>query len=385
MSEAEIVPQETAIAVREQSEPVLTPVHDSGAIDRLDALTQQLSVMDGMWNIAQKIARTPFANAHGNNPENVFAAFMKGHEVGLQPMQALDSIDVIQGKPTLKPETMRALIRSHGHDFEIVEQTAQRYVMRAHRKEWVAERWSTFEFTMAEARDLKLDGKDNWKKQPAVMLFARCTGKMARAEFADVLKGLSYTPDEILDSITVTATPVSMPAEVQGIITQSAESAISEQPSEDVREIQKFFATASKDQKAGLKEWWKLQVGFPKKGSWPSELVSQLNESQAQKTAAECSRIATAVLAQPESETNEKDSPPPSPEDPSAGMETDELNAIFRDFGVGDSDRPKVAGRILNKNVADLGDLSAAESERVADRLLGMSAEAIATLVEEVS
>lgn len=188
------------------SEIVQVSNQPSGGLQTPGINDQSISIMSAFWDLASRIALTDFAGSMKGKPESVFAAMMKGHEVGLQPMQALDSIDVIQGKPTLKPEVMRALIRQHGHDFHIEEMASDRCVIKAHRREWAPDKWTTFEFTIQDAKDMQLTGKDNWKKQPKVMLLARCTSMMGRAEFADVLKGLSYTPDEILDSIETSST-----------------------------------------------------------------------------------------------------------------------------------------------------------------------------------
>ena len=65
-----------------------------------------------------------------DRPEAVLAALMSGAERGLGPMESLRSIHVIEGKPTLSAEAMRALVLAAGHDIEIVESTAT----KAHRR-----------------------------------------------------------------------------------------------------------------------------------------------------------------------------------------------------------------------------------------------------------
>ncbi len=47
-------------------------------------------------------------------PDAVVAVVLAGHELGLGPMQSLQTIDLIQGRPSLSPEGMRALVLSRG-------------------------------------------------------------------------------------------------------------------------------------------------------------------------------------------------------------------------------------------------------------------------------
>ena len=135
----------------------------------------------------------------------IVAVMLQGYELGLGPMQSLRSIVMIQGTPTLKAETMRALVMRAGHDIDL-EATDEACTVRVHRRGWAPERWSTFTFTRADAERANLVG-DNWRKYPRAMLMARATSEACRAVFADVLGGVSYTPDEIGDTVPVPSSP----------------------------------------------------------------------------------------------------------------------------------------------------------------------------------
>ena len=143
--------------------------------------------------------------AYRGRSDAIVAIFLQGYELGLGPMQSLRSIVMIQGTPTLKAETMRALVQRAGHDID-VEATDEACTVRVHRREWAPERWSTFTFTLADAERANLVG-DNWRKYPRAMLMARATSEACRAVFADVLGGVSYTPDEIGDTVPVPSSP----------------------------------------------------------------------------------------------------------------------------------------------------------------------------------
>lgn len=149
-------------------------------------------------HLAKALVRTPFAGSWRGDEDGATAAILKGAEVGLTPVTALGAFDNIQGTPAPKAITLRALVQSHGHDLEIIEETDERAVAR-YRRNGKGE-WQTTEFTIDHARAMNLLGKDNWKKQPGNMLIARVTSKAARLVASDVILGIGYSAEEIRDS-----------------------------------------------------------------------------------------------------------------------------------------------------------------------------------------
>lgn len=128
------------------------------------------------------------------NPANVFMAIMQGLDLGLRPMQALNLIDVIKGKPGLKPEGMRALIQSAGHEWRDVEVTAEKCVIRARRKG--TEYWNEVTYTIEQAKTAGDYAKNAiYKARPEDMLYARCSVRMAKRHFSDVINGLPSVDD----------------------------------------------------------------------------------------------------------------------------------------------------------------------------------------------
>lgn len=150
------------------------------------------------WTLAQKIAQTEFVpKALRGKPEAVLACILTGHEAGITPMQALAKIHIIDGRPSMAAELMRALVLAAGHEIEYRELTSTRCVVEGRRRG--GERWTTIEWTIEDARQAQLTGKDNWRKHPRNMLQARATGELCRLVFPDVLAGISYTPEELGD------------------------------------------------------------------------------------------------------------------------------------------------------------------------------------------
>lgn len=145
--------------------------------------------------VAQSLANTSFAGAYRGKPDEITAAILTGQELGLQPMTALKSIDVIQGQPALRAHAMRAIVQHQGHDIELVESDDEHCVMRGRRKG--AETWQTVVWDIPRAERLGLLNKDQWKKQRKTMLIARATGELCRLIASDALHGLPYAAEEV--------------------------------------------------------------------------------------------------------------------------------------------------------------------------------------------
>jgi hypothetical protein len=147
-----------------------------------------------------------------SKPDAVCAVILYGHELGLGPMQSLNTINIIGGRPSLSPEGMRALVLSAGHRIR-VSGDDESATAQCHRREWPADEWTSHTFTMADAQRADLVGKpgSSWKKYPRAMLMARATSEACRADFSDVIRGLSYTTDEVIDM-----TPPAVPKVTSG-------------------------------------------------------------------------------------------------------------------------------------------------------------------------
>lgn len=75
-----------------------------------------------IWNFAQLIAKTDFVpKAFQNNPGSILAAIQTGHELGLPPMASLQSIAVINGRPSVWGEGALALLK-HDRNFEWIKE-----------------------------------------------------------------------------------------------------------------------------------------------------------------------------------------------------------------------------------------------------------------------
>lgn len=157
--------------------------------------------------IAASLAKTSFVPASlRGKPEDITAAILAGQELGLQPMTALRSIDIIQGTPALRAHAMRGLVQSHGHEIEVVESDDEHCAMRGRRRlgttitGFIYGSWQEVVWDLDRARRMGLTDKPEWKKQPRTMLIARATGELCRLIAADALHAMPYAVEEITEA-----------------------------------------------------------------------------------------------------------------------------------------------------------------------------------------
>lgn len=148
--------------------------------------------------IARSLVQTSFVpEGFRGKPDEATAAILAGIEVGLQPMAALRSFDVIQGTAAPRANTLRAIVQSQGHEVWVVESTDTRAIVAGRRRGSTKDQTSTW--TMDRAKRLGLTGKKNWQAQPQAMLVARATSELCRLIASDAILGLPYSIEELVD------------------------------------------------------------------------------------------------------------------------------------------------------------------------------------------
>ena len=124
---------------------------------------------------------------------------MAGAELGLPPFASMTGIHIIQGKPVLGANVLATLVKNDPrYDYHIITKPAdQDTEMFLEWSEGIL-KVGVAGYTMKEAQTAGLTNKDNWKKYPSDMLFARAISRGAR-RFAPGIFGGSpvYTPDEM--------------------------------------------------------------------------------------------------------------------------------------------------------------------------------------------
>ena len=150
------------------------------------------------YKVAVSLCKTSFVpSTLRGKPEEAAAAILTGAEMGLSPMAALRSIDIISGTPAMRANALRGLVQSQGHEVWVEDASSSRAVVCGRRKgSQVVQR---SEWDLERAKGLNLLKKDNWLKQPQAMLIARATSELCRLVASDVLLGLAYSQEELED------------------------------------------------------------------------------------------------------------------------------------------------------------------------------------------
>ncbi len=124
----------------------------------------------------------------------IFMILMAAHELGIQPLVALNGgLYIVKGKVEISARMMNSKIRQAGHLLEI-ETHQKKCIIKAKRTDTNEEHTEEFTWEMAERAGLT--GGDNWKKYSEDMLFARCMSRIARRLFPDVIS-TAYVEGEI--------------------------------------------------------------------------------------------------------------------------------------------------------------------------------------------
>jgi hypothetical protein len=162
-----------------------------------------LASFDDAFRFAKMVSGSEFApKDFKGKPESCMLAIQHGSEVGLSPMQSLQSIAVINGRPTIWGDAALALVQSSPVCEYVKEYTEGQgdnltAVCECKRRGYPAPTVSRF--SMADAKRAGLAGKAGpWSQYPDRMLALRARGFALRNAFADALRGL-ITAEEAQD------------------------------------------------------------------------------------------------------------------------------------------------------------------------------------------
>lgn len=130
-------------------------------------------------------------------PGNVLVAVQTGAEVGLKPMQSLQGIAVINGRPSIWGDAMWALVLSHPeYEDSTEDKTDTQCTVTLKRR---GRSPVVVTFSMEDAKRAGLAGKQGpWTTSPKRMLQMRARAFACRDLFADALKGLKSV-EEVRD------------------------------------------------------------------------------------------------------------------------------------------------------------------------------------------
>lgn len=152
----------------------------------------------------------------GMTEQAAFLVVTRGRELGMQPIEALSSLYVVNGRVALEGEAMLAAInRNNLGTYLVTESSVERAEV-----EMVNRSGSKFTavFTAEDAKRAKLSS-DPWQKYPQMMLLWRAVSWGCRVCFPELFNGIytreeaeSMEPIPVAHTVTETTPPAAEPA-----------------------------------------------------------------------------------------------------------------------------------------------------------------------------
>jgi len=241
----------------------------------------QPSTMGEAMELATIFAKSGMVpKAYTGNPSACFVAMAFGESLGMAPLQAMQSVAVVNGYPAVYGDGMLALAQA-SPSFEDIEEdfedgVATCTVKRKGRRPVVRS------FSEADAKKAQLWGKAGpWQQYPQRMLQMRARSWALRDAFADVLRGVQSVeerqdiPPEVIDVTPVAAAALPAPratgaekalAKVKAAKAKRPEAAIEPAVVESVEAAEPTelnttgpvqFAAVNRDRIAEIGEKWK--------------------------------------------------------------------------------------------------------------------------------
>jgi len=203
------------------------------------------------FEVIQRMAKAMVTSGYFADTRDVAQGIVKimaGKELGLPAFASMSGIHIIKGKPTLGSNVMATLVKNDPrYDYRVKQADNKACVLTWYEHgEVVGEAG----FTIQEAQNADLTGKDNWRKYTSDMLFARAISRGARRYAPGIFGGAPvYTPDEMgidtdengyieVQSVTVESEPIE---------SESIEQVIEDAGPEDIMTIERACAVINSE------------------------------------------------------------------------------------------------------------------------------------------
>lgn len=171
--------------------------YTSGPVTTADtvSLVAWANEMAAAGQLADSLCRTQFVpeNFRGKQGDTA-AAIMMGKSLGMDPLNALQNLFVVRGRPGMYSRTMHSLVLRAGHEVYRAAATEQAVTVRARRRG--ESQWQEFTWTMDRAKKAGYVGNQKYQTDPMGMLTAKALAEACRTIAPDVLTGIAATTVE---------------------------------------------------------------------------------------------------------------------------------------------------------------------------------------------
>lgn len=176
--------------------PPAQPAVPGASKDAATDLVAWARAADAAYTLAKMLVETAFCPAHfKGKPQDAAASIMFGSELHLSPLQALNGVYMIGGKPALYAKTMVAVLLSVGHSVWTVEKTDDGVTVSGCRAGSSTVETETWTLSRAERAGYTKNAK--YRSDPQSMLLARAQSDVCRRVAPDALLGMAYSAEEL--------------------------------------------------------------------------------------------------------------------------------------------------------------------------------------------
>jgi hypothetical protein len=174
-------------------------------------VSRPIQSLDEAYRLASNLAQAGLMPRDlRGKPPDVLAILLYGQDLGLSPMQAVQGIYVVEGRPSLSAQLWLALLRRAGHRAAVTEHTDERCTVHIVRGDTGEEHTATFSVDDAVKAALLHRDKDGaliarakesgkpkpWELHRKPMLLARAVSACCRFIAPEIALGF-YSPDEV--------------------------------------------------------------------------------------------------------------------------------------------------------------------------------------------
>ncbi|MCQ1951589.1 hypothetical protein NNX28_16855 [Arthrobacter sp. zg-Y859] len=191
MTEVATLPQAGSLSVPAAGAPALNLTATTVS------LLEWAQELEAAHRLGTALCGTEFVPASfRGKPEAAAAAILAGKSLGLDPMNALSNIFVVQGRPAMYARTMVALVLSAGHDVRRTAATPEAVTIMGRRKG--QSEWQEFTWSIDRARQAGYLSNKKYASDPIAMLTAKAQAEACRTIAPDVLTGVAaYSVEDV--------------------------------------------------------------------------------------------------------------------------------------------------------------------------------------------
>lgn len=169
----------------------------SGSMSAADtvSLVAWANEMAAAGQLARALCETQFVPENFRNKEgDTAAAIMMGKSLGMDPLNSLQNLFVVRGRPGMYARVMHSLVLRAGHEVYRSSATEQAVTVRARRRGDT--HWQEVTWTLDRAKRAGYDNNAKYRTDPQAMLTAKALAEACRTIAPDVLTGVAATTVE---------------------------------------------------------------------------------------------------------------------------------------------------------------------------------------------